>query len=293
MIRQGTVMIDSPAIWMPENLADAWQLKHRFGPDAQYIAGGTLMQTHWQKGIEYPANLISLERIKEMQGIIKSPIHGQAVTRIGALTSLDVCRQHSEIAVSAPLLTEAARSIAAPAVRNKATIGGNIANRFGDSIPALLAMDASLALFDGKEILLTLLSDYIRMESSIKNLILVYVLVPETDGVNNGQYFYKKLGHREAFSPSILTVAGYCRTSEQNEILEIRLAASGSTTPPQRFIHTEQVLNGCILSHELLTKAIQTIKDEMNVNTDPFSSAGYKKAAAANLIVSGIVGKAG
>ncbi|MDQ0200503.1 hypothetical protein J2S10_003692 [Neobacillus ginsengisoli] len=119
MIRKESATQFSPTVWMPEKLAEAWRLKEKFGTDACYIAGGTLLQTQWEKGLDCPDHLISLERIKEMQGCSIETDGSHPVIRLGVLTTIDKCRYPSVLLEGYPLLMEAARNIAAPAIRNK------------------------------------------------------------------------------------------------------------------------------------------------------------------------------
>lgn len=288
MIRQGAAIKNSPAVWMPVELKSAWQLKQQFGTEACFIAGGTLLQTHWEKGFECPPHLISLEGIKELQGWGEEMVNGETVIRLGALTTLACCRNHPKLLEEVPLLVEAVRNIAAPAIRNKATIGGNIANGFGDTIPALLVMEATLSLFDGKEFHHKTLGDYLVAGNSLSDSILVCAYLPDKIRNRNEGYFYKKLGLREAFSPSIVTISGCCQFNEKREVESIRLAVGGGSTPFQRLVECEQLLKGSPLSNHQLKKAIQVIKEEFIASTDALFSADYKKTAAANMIVSEI-----
>lgn len=283
MLRQGTTNLNSSCVWIPSSLKEAWELKKTYDSDALYIAGGTLLQTYWAKGLDAPAHLISLEQIKEMQGWGKEQINGQSVTHFGALTSLDICRQHPDLQTSHALLVEAAKNIAAPAIRNKATIGGNIANGFGDSIPAFLVLDTFLSIYNGSGFRYTPLWEFIEGKESLKNDILVSIYVPE----NMDTYsFYQKLGYREAFSPSIVTVAGSLQLNDKQVVTSVRLAVSGNNTTPQRILTCESLLEGRPLTNQQLKKSFQTIKEEFQPVSDVFSSATYKQLAAANLIVS-------
>jgi len=187
---------------------------------------------------------------------------------------------------------EAVKNIASPSIRNMATIGGNIASRSGDTIPAFLMMDTSVALFNGRDLQMISLSEYIREELSFTPHILVAIYVSE-QACSPNQFFYRKLGYREAFSPSVVTVAGCCITLQPRKIDFIRLAAGGGMSTPQRLFITEQLLYGETLSNELLNKAVQVIKEELDFPSDAFFSAEYKKQAAANLIASQIARIAG
>ncbi|MEH7546401.1 MULTISPECIES: FAD binding domain-containing protein [Bacillaceae] len=290
MSKQGATMLNSPAVWLPDNLAAAWQLKKQLGEVASFIAGGTLMQTQWQKGTDCPRHLISLEQIKELQGCERANFNGEAGIRIGALTTLAACKEHPSLLKNIPLLAEAIRNVAALAVRNRGTIGGNIAGGFGDIIPALLALDATLSFYDEGKTKLKRLSDCLGKSNAA---ILTAIYVPDNKEFERKSYFYKKLGYREAFTPSIVTISGCCHLNEQKEVEYIRLAAGGGTTPPQRLAGVERLVEGSKLSNELLKNLFQKIKDEFNAATDAFTTADYKKTVAANMIVSKIAGFAG
>lgn len=290
-LRKSTIV--SPNVWVPSTLEEAWSLKQKFGREAGFIAGGAFLQTQWQKGVNCPDHLISLKQIEEMQRCGKELINGETVLSIGALTTLEFCRHPSELLEDVPLLVEAVRNIAAPSIRNIATLGGNIANEFGDTIPALLAMDASLTFFDGKKVCQKTLAECLKEKDFFSEFILISVSLPEVIKTYKENYFYKKIGSREGFTPSIVTVSGCCQLNQQKQVEHIRLAVSGSTTQPQRLLKCEQLLQGNTLSHERLQKAVQVIREEFQCSTETISSTEYKKAAAANMIVSEIARLAG
>lgn len=280
MIRQGTTSLIDTEVWMPASLEEAWDLKEKFGETASFIAGGTLMQTHWAKGLDAPSHIISLDGIKEMKGWGKELVNGESYTRLGATIPLNFCRQNKQLIH--PLLVEAARNVAAPAVRHKATIGGNIANGFGDLIPALLVLDADLSLYDGNSVQNQSLKDYIKNNNQS---LIISIYVPDDQ---TKRFFYKKLCHREAFTPSIVTVAGTFHLHEKREISAVRLAVSGSTTQPQRLNESEKLLEGSPLTKDQLQMVFRTIEEEFTPSTDSYSTATYKKSVAANWIVSEI-----
>ena len=93
-------------------------------PGAKVIAGGHTLIPLLKLRLAAPAALIDIGRIAELRGISQS---GDSI-RIGALTT------HYELATSAVLkksataLAEAAGLVGDPAVRNRGTIGGNIAH---------------------------------------------------------------------------------------------------------------------------------------------------------------------
>lgn len=288
MINKGTVTRFSPAVWIPYSLKEAWDLKQQFGSESCFIAGGTLLQTYWEKGIDCPLNLISLEHIKEMKGMGEKTSNGQIETHLGALTTLDFCRHHPLLLNNAPLLVDAVRNIASPAIRNKATIGGNIVGGYGDLIPALLVLDALVTLYDDNKLHQITLSDYLKNENMFSKSLLVNVYFPNNQKINNKNYFFKKIGHREAFSQSIVTISGCCQLNEQKEISIIRLAVGGTSISPNRLNKSEQLILDSPITNNTLNKVYKTIKEEFNPVSDAFSSAEYKKTITANMIVSEI-----
>ena len=69
-----------------------------------------------------------------------------AQLKIGASTTLKSIIQSEAVQTNAPLLVESCRSIGSPAIRNVATLGGNVCNASpaADGALALLALDAAV-----------------------------------------------------------------------------------------------------------------------------------------------------
>jgi len=281
MVSQGTAKMESSIVWIPEELEIALNLKQQFGADAEFVAGGTLLQTNWEKDQPIPLYLISLERITALQGFKKETSEGGPMIQIGALTTLAEIIQNPFFLSNLPLLAEAAKSIAAPAVRNRGTIGGNIAGGTGDTIPAFLVMDAHISFVNGTEIQQKPLEDCLKEGILQDGSILVSIDLFET----GGQKFFKKVGRREAFTPSVVTIAGSCRVNSNKEMEAIRLAVGGGSNQPCRLEACEKLLHGNILSKELLEKLFLSIMEEFAASSDDFYTADYKKTIAANVIV--------
>ena len=110
---------------------EAVSMLDKFGPTSKIVAGGSDLVTgvmkDWVagKGMPYPEKLIDVTTIPEMVGI---KVAGNAVT-IGAATTLTSIEESDVLKQSWPLLADALRSVAAPLIRNFATLGGNINQR--------------------------------------------------------------------------------------------------------------------------------------------------------------------
>jgi carbon-monoxide dehydrogenase medium subunit len=116
----------------------------QLGSDAKLLAGGHSLLPMMKLRFAQPAHLIDLNRIDELRGVAD---HGDYVV-IGAMTVENDLIESPVLRAKVPLLSEAATLIADPQVRNRGTIGGDIAH--GDPAndhPALaLALDASFSL---------------------------------------------------------------------------------------------------------------------------------------------------
>ncbi|PGM56055.1 FAD binding domain-containing protein [Bacillus sp. AFS053548] len=288
MISKGDASFYIPSVWFPDTLEKAYKLKRQFYDDSCLVAGGTLLQTEWEKGNHCPKNIISLENIKELKEIKLMSKNRQTFIQIGALTTFDCCRNKEIFLENVPILVEAVRNIASPAIRNRATIGGNVANGYGDVIPALLVLDASLLLYDGDQMKEKKLTDCLKEKNFLSNSILVSIKIPVQKKNTRENYFYQKIGLRENFCQSIVSISGYLKISKKKSIEKVHLAVSGSSFLPQRLDLTEELIKELFLPPFQLNEIAQSIKKEFNPPSDHFSSSNYKQDITINIIVSEI-----
>jgi carbon-monoxide dehydrogenase medium subunit len=108
----------------PASVAEAIALLGRLGTDAKLLAGGHSLLPMMKLRFAQPAHLIDLNRIAGLRGIREQD--GEIV--IGAMTVENELLQSSLLQANVPLLPEAVRQIADPQVRNRGTIGGDLAH---------------------------------------------------------------------------------------------------------------------------------------------------------------------
>ena len=128
----------------PRSVGEAIALLGSLGSDAKILAGGHSLLPMMKLRFAQPAHLIDLNRIAELRGVCEDG--GEVV--IGAMTVENELIANAIVRAKAPLLSDAAKLIADPQVRNRGTIGGDIAH--GDPAndhPALsIAVDATFVL---------------------------------------------------------------------------------------------------------------------------------------------------
>jgi carbon-monoxide dehydrogenase medium subunit len=129
---------------VPKTVGEAISLLGSLGSDAKLLAGGHSLLPMMKLRFAQPAHLIDINRIPELRGICED---GADIV-IGAMTVENELIKSSLLQARVPLLAEAPKQIADPQVRNRGTLGGDIAHGDpGNDHPAIsLALDARFLL---------------------------------------------------------------------------------------------------------------------------------------------------
>ncbi|MDH5354721.1 MAG: xanthine dehydrogenase family protein subunit M [Gammaproteobacteria bacterium] len=128
----------------PSSVDDAISILTQYGDEAKILAGGHSLLPMMKLRFAEPEHLVDINNIDSLKGIREE--NGMIV--IGAMTSESALIASALLQEKCPLLPEAAKLIADPQVRNRGTIGGDIAHGDpGNDHPALmLALDARFTL---------------------------------------------------------------------------------------------------------------------------------------------------
>jgi carbon-monoxide dehydrogenase medium subunit len=134
--KEDTIVIPgSFAYYRPTSLSDAVALLADLGDEARPLAGGHSLIPMMKLRLALPQALVDLARIAELRGI---RLEGGNVV-IGATTTMAELIASDDLAASIPIIRETALVIADPQVRDRGTIGGNVANGDpGNDMPALM-----------------------------------------------------------------------------------------------------------------------------------------------------------
>ncbi len=126
------------------NVDEATTLLAEHGNEARVLAGGQSLVTLMNLRLAHPSVLVDINDISELAYI--RPLDGGLA--LGAMTR-DAALERSPLAASRfPLLSEAARSIGHPAIRNRSTVGGSIAHAdpAAELPTVMLALDAEFVV---------------------------------------------------------------------------------------------------------------------------------------------------
>ncbi len=106
-------------------LEQALQVKAEYGDDARFLAGGQSLVPTMNFRLTQPTVLIDINPLTQLSGVQNYAADG---LRVGALTRFRNLERDPGIARDLPLIHEALPHIAHPQIRNRGTIGGNLAH---------------------------------------------------------------------------------------------------------------------------------------------------------------------
>src|SRR5512145_1523015 len=132
------------AFLAPQTLAEALAALAEHGEELAPIAGGTNLLLYLRDGRRQPRLIMDLLRLTTLGQLHSTP--GQM--RLGALMTLTTVLESPLLSGAAAVLRATAADFGSPLTRNRATLGGNIADASpaADTAVPLLALDASVEL---------------------------------------------------------------------------------------------------------------------------------------------------
>jgi carbon-monoxide dehydrogenase medium subunit len=268
--------------------------------NARLLAGGQSLIPLMKFRLARPSVLIDIGRIAELKGISVE----NDVIRIGASTTHHAIASSHEVQHANSMLAEVADGIGDPAVRNRGTIGGNIAHAdpASDWGTVLTALDASIEVqgpsgsrtvaagefFQGA--FTTVLADD-EVVTAIRAPVLTgHVHEHEHEhghGHDHGHPEvhgqvgeYAKMAHPASF---YAVVGGaVVVTVENNRCTAARVAVGGLVPSPLRARAVENALVGKELSTANITEAVTHLADDLgdDVIGDIYASAEYRRVVA-------------
>jgi CO/xanthine dehydrogenase FAD-binding subunit len=127
-------------VFTPRSLGEALHVRAE-NPDALAIQGGTDVMVAVNFDRARPASILNLNEVAELRGWGRS----NGALRLGAGLTYSEAME-PELAGLLPALAEASRTVGSPQIRNRGTIGGNLATASpaGDALPPLVIEGAEV-----------------------------------------------------------------------------------------------------------------------------------------------------
>lgn len=243
--------------------------------EGKLIAGGHSLVPLLKFRLSEPGVLIDISRISELRAVRRE---GNRVV-IGALATHNEVHHNPIVNEYIPVLAQTVSQIGDIQVRNKGTLGGNIAHAdpAADLPAAAVALNAEVT-FHGEEgsetveveqfiigpLITTLPEDCVLTEVSFE--------IPPA----HTKSIYLKLPHPASGYP-VIGVCVIAGVDENNVIDYVRIGITGVGDVAFRAASVEEKLLGQSLSEVLVKDASQFAADEGEMASDTFTSEEYRK----------------
>ena len=248
---------------MPEVLTfpRAAEAASALGSGAHMLGGGTLLM----RAVNYGDQ--SIQRIvrttdPEMTAIRSEA--GRIVIGAGVTMSALIASRDTDF------LAPAARAIGGPAIRNMATVGGNLfaAHPYGDLTVALLALDAQVRTSAGD----MPLDQFLTNRAGL--VLAVTVARPSGDA-----FRFRKVSRVKPKGVSLMSMAALLNRSA-GRLANVRVAYGAMGPVPTRVAAVERALEGASLDAAGIEPALAVATDGLDPPDDALASAWYRREVA-------------
>ncbi len=250
----------------------------RDDPDATLVAGGTDLVVERNLRHRRWPHLVSVEAIDELRAFDDTPEH----VRIGAALPLaDLLPRWPE---APDAIREWVTLFASPLIRNRATLGGNLATAspIGDGAPLLLALDASLEVAGARRRLMPLAEFFTgyRTTALRPGELIVAVRIPKP--LPPLLRFYKVTKRR---LDDISTVAAaFAIDAPEGFVTRARVAFGGVAATPLRVRDAEAALEGQPWTLEAVARVQDVLGRVLTPLSDHRGSRDYRLAVSSSLV---------
>ena len=250
-------------------------------PEAQALAGGTDLLVDLRERRRTPHLLVDVSGLPELGGI--AAVDGR--TRLGGGVTVAELAASSLVAERLPALHAAAHDFADFLTRNKATLGGNLANASpgADLVVPLLALDAHVVL-TGPSGERTLPLDKFLVgprRSALRAGELVRQVLVSLSGA--AQFWYK-LGLKRGGAIAVVSVATWLRLDGDGRCQDVRIALGAVAPRPFRATEAEAALVGEALTPGAIARAAEQAAAAARPITDVRGGADYRTAMVRALV---------
>jgi len=232
------------AFLQPESWQEALEMKAAH-PEAVPIHGGTDVMVELNFDRERPEHILDLTRVPELREWGWENGH----LRVGA--GVTYTRAIEGLSAPLPGLAIASRTVGSPQIRNRGTIGGNIASSSpsGDALPPLYASDAEVELASTEGRRIVPIEEFVTgpKKNVLESNELIFAFrVPEAGGPQQ----YSKIGTRNAMVIALCSF-GLALHPDQRKVGSC-IGSAGPT--PLRAHEAESFIEGVLEEGDLWSK---------------------------------------
>jgi carbon-monoxide dehydrogenase medium subunit len=259
----------------PKDLSDLHRVMAEYEARATVIAGGTNLIPDMRNGEKVPDLLLDISDLAELSYIRED----NGSIAIGAATTIAEMAASPVLLDNSPVLASAAKQLGNPLTRNRATLGGNLANASpcADTAPPLLALDASVEILSpgGKtrQVPLSKFFKGYKFTDLVKGEILSAINFPKPNDRTKSSH--TKIGLRNAASICVASIA-VALDMDGKTCRKARIAAGSVAPIPMRVTRVEKLLEGKEIDTALLEECVAVVKEEISPISDIRGSREYR-----------------
>jgi aerobic carbon-monoxide dehydrogenase medium subunit len=266
-------------MYRPTSLMEASRLLKDKGQGGCFLAGGTdLVIAIKEKGL-VPRYIVDLKKIPGLSGIREQ---ADGSIGIGALTTMRELETHPLLNSKYPFLCQSAAEVGSIQIRNRATVGGNMANATpsADVAPSLIALNAMAKIASAAAERTVILEEFFRGPGQTimdSDEILTEIVIPKTNPRLVGDYI--KFSPRDMMDLAYVGIAvAYVLGEKEKRCHVVRIVLGAVAPTPIRARGAEALLEGQLLTEELAMKVGAAAAQESKPISDVRSSADYRRA---------------
>jgi len=268
----------------PRSYGEFKDLLGQLPENFQTVAGTTDFIPAVRRGAEYPAALLDISKLEAFQEIKEE----DGRISIGAAATMASLLENELIVAKCSVLASAAKSVGSPLTRNRATIGGNIANASpsADTAPVLLTLDADVHLLsttgNTRRVPLTsFFKDYKITARSENELITGFSFeTPQPELWSR----FAKVGQRSGAAISVANMSVIVER-DGNRCRNLAVAFGAVAPVPLRAVSVEKVAKGKTYGKQFITDCTEAVQADISPISDIRGSAEYRRHVAANILV--------
>ncbi|WP_244814002.1 xanthine dehydrogenase small subunit [Caballeronia sp. Lep1P3] len=270
----------TPAFHAPVTRAEFARLRAA-NPNARLLAGSTDVGLWVTKQFRDLGDILFIGNVDELKRIERD---AQTLT-IGAAASLEDA--YAALTADYPELAELWTRFASRPIRNAGTLGGNVANGspIGDSMPALIALNAELVLQKGDAMrTMPLDAFYLAYQKTALEAgeFVAAIRVPRPRA--DLRFRTYKVAKRYDQDISAVCAAFAIRLDDAHRVTHARIAFGGMAATPKRAANAEAALVGHDWTDAAVRAAMDALDTDFQPLTDMRASSAYRAKVARNLL---------
>lgn len=262
----------------PETIEELIICLNQMDENCHICAGATDLMIKLRKMKMKDWSVLDITGVPDLQKIEEK----EKRLSIGACVTMTKIEEHQVVCQKVPALAKAASMVGSTQIRNRATLGGNIANasQSADTVPVLMAYDAEAVILnqEGEIYRIPVQKLIVAREKTLlkKGEVIVAIEIPCEERISG----FSKVGSRKAVTISKINGCMTYYLDQNGAIEEPRLFLGAAGVKASEAKVIEEALTGKKPEQISIEMLREPMEQQMEINIGNRPSKHYKKIAA-------------